>query len=127
MGIVEVTGFILSLGVAFGFGYLFMQAKALKRQNDVAFFAALHALTEAKSVKNATVLNRVIEVYKPVQQQKPYSQMTDQEKQVHDELEQALSPDGNSYKDDMLDADVRREIDRRQEMYGDDFNPKDFT
>lgn len=48
------------LVLALGFGYLFFMVHGIVREQRISAAAAMHALIEVKSMKNATVVQRII-------------------------------------------------------------------
>lgn len=60
--------------MAFALGQLFVLQKQATQHSMMAFIAAFCALTEARGLKNSTVIQRIIEKYHPVKQSEELTQ-----------------------------------------------------
>lgn len=106
---------ILPALIAFHYGKLCNEAKKAKETAQIAFGAALWAVTEAKGLKNATVIRSIVEKYNFLEK-KTEEPASREAKEMEQELEAAIA-----------DAEETGKKRRRPSPFEQTFNPEDLV
>lgn len=114
IALLAAPAIILPALLAFHYGKLCNEAKKSKETAQIAFGAALWAVTEAKGLKNATVIRSIVEKYNFLE--KKSEESTSREaKEMEQQLEAAISE---------AETETKK---KRENPFQETFNPEDLV
>lgn len=109
-----IPAIILPALLAFHYGKLCNEAKKSKETAQIAFGAALWAVTEAKGLKNATVIRSIVEKYNIIEK-KAQESASSEAKEMERQLEAAI------------DEATQSAEQRKKTPFDETFNPEDLV
>ena len=109
-----IPAIILPALLAFHYGKLCNEAKKSRETAQIAFGAALWAVTEAKGLKNATVIRSIVEKYNLIEK-KTAESASSEAKEMERKFQEAL--------DDVAEASEQR----KKAAASETFDPEDLV